>query len=165
MKKIALIFILTIFGTSGANAQITKVNQEVYGMDCAPCAYGLERGLKKMDGLEKVQVSLNHGKAFLELTANNSLSLRQIQEEVKRNGFSAKKAVVVLEGQLLKENNSFKIKVNDENFHLNSNTENHITNSLKPGKVKVRGIVQDEEDGELTSKWKIEVTELLESTE
>ena len=84
MKRIALIIVVAVFGTISSNAQITKVDQEVFGMDCAPCAYGLERGLKKMDGLEKVRVSLNDGKAYLELSENNSLSLKQIQEEVKR---------------------------------------------------------------------------------
>lgn len=54
MKKIALIIVMAVFGTFSSNAQITKVDQEVFGMDCAPCAYGLERGLKKMDGIEKV---------------------------------------------------------------------------------------------------------------
>lgn len=161
MKKIALIIALAVLGTFSSYAQITKVDQEVFGMDCAPCAYGLERGLKKMDGIEKVRVSLNDGKAYLELTANNDLTLRQIQKEVKRNGFSAKKAEVILEGEVLKENNSFKIRRNDENFYFTSSTENSILKALKPGKVKVRGIVQDEEDGEVTNKWRIQVTQLF----
>lgn len=161
MKRIALIIIVAVFGTFSSNAQITKVDQEVFGMDCAPCAYGLERGLNKMDGTEKVRVSLNDGKAYLDLTANNNLNLKQIQEEVKRNGFSAKKAEVILEGQFLKEDNFLKIRVNDENFYLTSSTENSILKALKPGKVKVRGIVQDEEDGEVTNKWRIQVTQLF----
>lgn len=161
MKRIALIIVVTVFGIISSNAQITKVDQEVFGMDCAPCAYGLERGLKKMDGIEKVQVSLNEGKAYLDLTANNNLSLKQIQEEVKVNGFSAKNAEVVLEGQLIKEDNALKIKVKNEEYYLTSNTGQSVINSLQPGTVKVRGIVQDEEDGSLTDKWKIKITEIL----
>lgn len=161
MKRIALIIVLAVFGTLNSNAQITKVDQEVFGMDCAPCAYGLERGLNKMDGIEKVRVSLNDGKAYLDLTASNNLSLKQIQEEVKVNGFSAKNAEVVLEGQLIKEDNTFKIRVNNEEYYFTSNTGQSVVNSLQPGKVKVRGIVQDEEDGRLTDKWKIKVTEIL----
>lgn len=161
MKIIALIIVIAVFGTLSSNAQITKVNQEVFGMDCAPCAYGLERGLKKMDGIEKVRVSLNDGKAYLDLTANNNLSLKQIQEEVKVNGFSAKNAEIVLEGQLVKENNTLKIRVNNEEYYLTSNTEQSLINSLQPVKVKVRGIVQDEGDGKLNGKWKIKIMEVL----
>ncbi|MDT0646468.1 heavy metal-associated domain-containing protein [Zunongwangia sp. F260] len=161
MKKIVLIIVLAVFGTLSSNAQITKVDQEVFGMDCAPCAYGLERGLNEMEGIEKVRVSLNDGKAYLDLTTNNSLSLKQIQEEVKENGFSAKNAEVVLEGQLVKEDNTLKIRVNNEEYYFTSNTEQSLVNSLQPGKVKVRGIVQDEEDGQVTNKWKIKITEVL----
>lgn len=161
MKRIALIIVVAVFGTISSNAQITKVDQEVFGMDCAPCAYGLERGLKKMDGIEKVRVSLNDGKAYLDLTANNSLSLKQIQEEVKQNGFSARNAEVVLEGQLIKEDNALKIRVKNEEYYLTLNTEQSLVNSLQPGKVKVRGIVQDEEDGKLNGKWKIKIMEVL----
>ena len=98
MKKIALILIITLLGTLSSEAQIQKVDQEVYGMDCAPCAYGLERGLKKMDGLQNVRVSLNDGKAYLELATENKLTLQGIQEEVKQNGFSAKKAQITISG-------------------------------------------------------------------
>jgi cation transport ATPase len=161
MKRIALIIVVAVFGTISSNAQITKVDQEVFGMDCAPCAYGLERGLKKMDGIEKVRVSLNDGKAYLDLTANNSLSLKQIQEEVKQNGFSAKNAEVVLEGQLIKEDNTLKIRVKNEEYYLTSNTEQSLVNSLQPKRVKVRGIVQDEGDGKLNGKWKIKIMEVL----
>ena len=161
MKRIALIIVLAVFGTLSSNAQITKVDQEVFGMDCAPCAYGLERGLKGMDGIEKVRVSLNDGKAYLDLAANSSLSLKQIQEEVKQSGFSAKNAEVVLEGQLVKEDNTLKIRVNKEEYYLTSNTEQSIENSFQPGRVKVRGTVQDEEESKVGDKWEIKVTEIL----
>ena len=72
-------------------------------MDCAPCAYGLERGLKNMEGLESVKVSLNDGKAYLDLAKNNDLSLRQIQEEVNKSDFSAKKAEIVIKGTLVEQ--------------------------------------------------------------
>lgn len=161
MKKLILIVVVTLFITNISNAQITKVAQEVFGMDCAPCAYGLERGLKKMEGLQEVRVSLNDGKAYLDLSGNNELKLKQIQEEVKNNGFSAKKAEVILEGQLVEKEGSLIIMVNKEEYVVDTNTEQSIQNSLEPGKVRVRGIVKDEEDNKLTDSWKIQVTEIL----
>ncbi|WP_300441793.1 heavy metal-associated domain-containing protein [Christiangramia sp.] len=157
MKRIALIIVVAVFGTISSNAQITKVDQEVFGMDCAPCAYGLERGLKKMDGLEKVRVSLNDGKAYLELSENNSLSLKQIQEEVKKNGFSAKKAEVVIEGKLIKKNNNFQLHTETETYSLSGD----LVSELKPGKIKLKGIVQDEEDDDLPSHWKINIIRIF----
>ncbi|MFH6983335.1 heavy-metal-associated domain-containing protein [Marinoscillum luteum] len=161
MKRLGIIALLTIFSLSGAMAQLIKVDQEVFGMDCAPCAYGLERGLKKMDGLEKVQVSLNDGKAYLKLAADNELTLQKIQQEVKNNGFSARNAKVTLKGELLKEGNEWRIKVNGETFKVSDDTSGDILTKFKPGKIRVKGWVRDEEDGSLDNFWKIKINEIL----
>jgi copper chaperone CopZ len=161
MKKIALIMIIAVLGTFSSNAQIQKVDQEVFGMDCAPCAYGLERGLKNMDGLQNVRVSLNDGKAYLELSENNSLSLIQIQEEVKKNGFSAKNAEVVIEGKLMNKNGGFELQTGTETYIIDTASSDDLISNLKPGTVKIKGVVMDEEDGNLSGTWKINLTEIL----
>jgi cation transport ATPase len=161
MKKLGIIVLLTIFSLSGAMAQLIKVDQEVFGMDCAPCAYGLERGLNKMDGLEKVQVSLNKGKAYLQLASNNKLTLKKIQEEVKNNGFSARNAEVTVKGELNKTGDKWQLKTQDEIFSIDSDTPTEVLNALNAGKATIKGLVKDEEDGNLDSSWKIQVTEIL----
>ncbi len=148
---------------SGAMAQLIKVDQEVFGMDCAPCAYGLERGLKKMDGLESVRVSLNDGKAYLTLAATNELTLQKIQEEVKNNGFSARNAEITLKGELLSEGNEWRIKVNGETFIVSDDTPSDILSKLNPGNIQLKGLVKDEEDDRLSSQWGIRIIEVLKS--
>ncbi len=160
MKRLGIIALLTIFSLSGAMAQLIKVDQEVFGMDCAPCAYGLERGLKKMDGLESVRVSLNDGKAYLKLASDNELTLQKIQEEVKNNGFSARNAEVTLNGELLKEGNVWTIKVNGETFNVSDDTSSDILSKLNPGNIQLKGLVKDEEDGALTGKWEVRIIEI-----
>jgi len=161
MKRLGIIALLTIFSLSGVMAQLIKVDQEVFGMDCAPCAYGLERGLKKMDGLESVRVSLNDGKAYLKLASANELTLQKIQEVVKSNGFSARNAEVALKGELLKEGNEWRIKVNGETFKVSDDTTSDILSKLNPGNIQLKGLVKDEEDGELTGKWNFRIIEIL----
>jgi len=161
MKKLGIIALLTIFSLNVTMAQLIKVDQEVFGMDCAPCAYGLERGLKKMDGLEKVIVSLNDGKAYLQLASNNKLTLKKVQEVVKSNGFSAKNAEVTLNGQLVEKENEWQIKVNGETFMVSSDTPSDILKSLKPGKFKAKVFAKDKEDNQLNGKWNIRIIEVL----
>lgn len=161
MKNIVFIMIIAVLGTFSSNAQIQKVNQEVFGMDCAPCAYGLERGLKKMEGLQNVRVSLNDGKAYLELSENNILSLRQIQDEVKKNGFSAKNAEVVIEGKLINKNGGFELETGTETYIIDTASSDDLISKLKPGTLKIKGVVMDEEDGNLSGTWKINLTEIL----
>lgn len=161
MKRSGIIALLTIFSLSCAMAQLIKVDQEVFGMDCAPCAYGLERGLKKMDGLEKVQVSLNYGKAYLSLASENNLILQKIQEEVKNNGFSARHAEVTLVGQLVKKESKWQINVNGETFVVSPDKPSEIVKSLDPGEIKAKVFVQDKEDNQLNGTWNIRIIEVL----
>lgn len=161
MKKLGIIALLTIISLSSAMAQLIKVDQEVFGMDCAPCAYGLERGLNKMDGLEKVQVSLNEGKAYLQLASDNKLTLKKIQEEVKNNGFSARNAEVTVKGELNKSGDKWQLITQDEIFTIDSDTPADVLTALNTGQATLKGLVKDEEDGNLDSSWKIQVTEIL----
>lgn len=149
-----------ILGIGTVSGQITKVDQEVYGMDCAPCAYGLERGLKKMDGLQEVRVSLNDGKAYLGLADKNEITLRSIQEEVKKNGFSAKKAEVTLMGNATKEDGQWFIETDNERFSVSQDTPTELIQKLTAGKTLVNGTVQDEEDDNLSGQWAIELSKI-----
>ena len=77
------------------------------------------------------------------------------------SGFSAKKAEVVVEGTLINKNNGYKLVTGTETYQILASISDDLNSKLKPGKIKIKGIVQDVEDGELTDEWKIEVTEIL----
>lgn len=155
MKNIKMMALIGILGIGTISGQIARVDQEVYGMDCAPCAYGLERGLKKMDGLQEVRVSLNDGKAYLGLAEKNDLTLRSIQEEVKKNGFSAKKAEVVLMGNATKEDGQWYIETDNERFAVSQDTSIELVQKLAVGRKTLSGTVQDEDDDNLSDQWEI----------
>lgn len=155
MKNIKMMALIGILGIGTISGQIARVDQEVYGMDCAPCAYGLERGLKKMDGLQEVRVSLNDGKAYLGLAEKNDLTLRSIQEEVKKNGFSAKKAEVVLMGNATKEDGQWYIETDNERFAVSQDTSVELVQKLAVGRTTLSGTVQDEDDDNLSDQWEI----------
>ncbi|MCK0160115.1 MULTISPECIES: heavy-metal-associated domain-containing protein [Flavobacteriaceae] len=155
MKNIKMMALIGILGIGTISGQIARVDQEVYGMDCAPCAYGLERGLKKMDGLQEVRVSLNDGKAYLGLAEKNDLTLRSIQEEVKKNGFSAKKAEVVLMGNATKEDGQWYIETDNERFAVSQDTSIELVQKLAVGRTTLSGTVQDEDDDNLSDQWEI----------
>lgn len=69
-------------------------------MDCAPCAYGIEKGLKKLPGVAEVKVSLNDGYAEVKVTPGSSVSVAQIRDVIRDNGFTPKEAHIVLDGTL-----------------------------------------------------------------
>lgn len=81
-------------------AGLEHVDQAIFGMDCAPCAYGIEQGLRKLPGVTSVRVSLNEGKAVVTLAPNSATTLARIREVIRHNGFTPKDAHVVVAGRL-----------------------------------------------------------------
>ncbi|HUO81427.1 MAG TPA: heavy metal-associated domain-containing protein, partial [Gammaproteobacteria bacterium] len=78
---------------------LVEVRQAIFGMDCAPCAFGVKKGLKALPGVEAVRVSLNDGYAEVSLASGSPISMVEIREVIRDNGFTPKKALIRLEGE------------------------------------------------------------------
>lgn len=98
----SFIIVLLLLIPFGSQAQLLEIKQTVYGMDCAPCAYGLENRIQKMEGIEAVSVSLNEGLLMANLQKSNQLSLADIRKAVEESGFKAREANITVEGTLTK---------------------------------------------------------------
>lgn len=81
---------------------LTRVEQRIFGMDCAPCAYGIEQGLKRLSGVTDVRVSLNEGVAVVALATDNTTTIESIRKVIRDNGFTPKAAKVVVTGKLVR---------------------------------------------------------------
>lgn len=95
---------LTLFGLALPTFAdgLTRVEQRIFGMDCAPCAYGIEQGLKRLSGVTEVRVSLNEGVAVVALAAGSSTTVENIRKIIRQNGFTPKAAQVVITGKLVR---------------------------------------------------------------
>ena len=74
-------------GLPAAQAELRQVKQTIYGMDCAPCAYGMQKNLGKLEGVTEVEVSLNNANAVIGLAPDNQVSLKDIRRVVRNGGF------------------------------------------------------------------------------
>ena len=92
--------LMGLFLPATAQAQITEVKQTVFGMDCAPCAYALQKKLERIGGVEDVKVSLDNGLATIRLQEDNRATLGSIREAVEESGFSPEDAVLSVTGTL-----------------------------------------------------------------
>ncbi len=63
----------------------------VLGMSCPFCAYGVERKLKKLDGVSDLTVELESGLATLVMEADADVSNETLRETVEDAGFEAAK--------------------------------------------------------------------------
>lgn len=164
MKRTILIGMIAIIPLLG-KAQLLTVNQTVYGMDCAPCAYGVEKGIQKIKGVQSVKVSLNQGKAYIHLAPENRVTLAGIQQEIQNNGFSAREAEVVVQGKLLKNTNGLSLVTQqNEHYLLIPTIRNGLLDKLKAfpsdALVRLKGTVQNQKKGG-GHPWVLQVSEIL----
>lgn len=141
---ISLLLISTIAGADG----LVSVQQTVFGMDCAPCAYGMQKGLDKLPGVAKVDVSLETGVASVQFNPDSSATLAQVRDVVLHGGFTADKTQLSLQGTVsLAEG---RILLDDgtlEKYELRGLSPAQ-TAALKPGsRVEVQGQVQSAAEG------------------
>ena len=71
--------------------------------------------IKKIDGVESVNVSLNQGRASIVLKSGNSVRLEQVTQAVKNNGFTPREARVKVRGQVMVTDGKPKFKVHRTN--------------------------------------------------
>lgn len=57
--------------------------------------------IKKLEGVESVKVSLNEGFADIKLKPGNKVTVEQVREVVRRNGFTPKDAQVEVAGKVI----------------------------------------------------------------
>lgn len=123
VRMAAVVVALLMLGVSNAGADLIEVDQTIWGMDCAPCAYGMEKGLKKLDGVKQVKVSLNKGNAIIEFAAENKLTLADIRRVVRAGGFTPKAATVTISGTLQREGEELRLHVGDTHYALKPSEE------------------------------------------
>ncbi|MGH9628848.1 MAG: heavy-metal-associated domain-containing protein [Bryobacteraceae bacterium] len=74
------------------------------------CAHAVRGALKKMDGVESVEVSLNKGLAEMRLKAGNTVRLEEVWSVVRESGFTPKETNVTLKGEVITTGGNLKVK-------------------------------------------------------
>ena len=67
---------------------------DVTGMTCPFCVYGTEKKLRKLEGVEKVEVSLAKKKARIVMKEGRAADINEIKRAITDAGFTAGKASI-----------------------------------------------------------------------
>jgi copper chaperone CopZ len=82
------------------------------------CAHVVDVALKKVAGVESVEVSLNKGLATVKLKPGNTVSVPRLWELIHKNGYTPKSTVVSVRGDLANVNGQLLLKVSGTNETL-----------------------------------------------
>ena len=83
-----IIFILTTFSPIFGQDNINTILVQVDGLSCPFCSYGLEKKLKNLDGVEKVEIHMRQGKAEMKVRPRVTISDESIKQAVEEAGFT-----------------------------------------------------------------------------
>lgn len=73
-----------------AFAEAADVFVRVDGLSCPFCAYGLEKKIMKMEGVEKMEIDLEGGKVEIRFIDRDLIQVEEIEKAVRDAGFTPK---------------------------------------------------------------------------
>jgi len=89
MNNILLIYMFTylLLSSSGLFGQ-DSIKVRVDGLSCPFCAYGLEKKLNDLDGVDSIKIDIEKGMATLFVQKDKDINEEVIQEKIKEAGFT-----------------------------------------------------------------------------
>jgi mercuric ion binding protein len=88
MMKLIALMIVAVIWNGVALADGTQYKMRVDGLACPYCAYGIEKHLKKIDGVETIDVDLDNGLVTVNVTAGVTLTNAQMEKLFRDAGFT-----------------------------------------------------------------------------
>ncbi len=94
MKKVIGTVLLSMIWSAAALAAGTEYRMRVDGLACPYCAYGIEKKLKAIEGVEKINVDLNAGLVIVDVAEGVTLTEPQLKKLFKDAGFTYRSMTV-----------------------------------------------------------------------
>jgi copper chaperone CopZ len=117
--------------------------------------------VKSVAGVESVDVSLAKGLAAVKMKPGNTVTLKQLQSAITKNGFTMKDSTVTVEGTVIVEAGTVQLKVSGSNEMLDLVPQGQAAPSaaLNGKSVTVTGVVPETAKGKLFSIHYQSITE------
>lgn len=156
MKQFLFIVFLTILITINvtlANAEIISAKVSVVGMACPFCAYGVEKKLKKVEGVGSIIINMQAGTVTMSAKKGESINVRQVPEAVEDSGFSLGKIVITVRGKIRIDNQKrllLQVAGSKERFLLKKSSQ-EIKKQIaeydkRDSSVEITGVVNERSD-------------------
>ncbi|MCH6574135.1 MAG: heavy-metal-associated domain-containing protein [Bacteroidetes bacterium] len=90
---IKMILIMFLLGISSTLAQSSEVKVRVDGLSCPFCAYGLEKKLNELDGVDSIFIDFEEGLVLMQVIDSQNISEEEIRTKIEEAGFTPREIV------------------------------------------------------------------------
>lgn len=151
--QIVVVSIIVFLASSQAQAQIYSLSVVVEGMSCPFCVYGVEKKLKKVEGVKSVIVSMKDGVATLIAREGQSININQVPAAVRDSGFTPGMIKIAAVGKIkVDEKQHFVLQIHgvEQNLILSglkdTVKENLLSYTKSENLVEIHGTVNKQPD-------------------
>jgi copper chaperone CopZ len=142
MKKIFL-FIAIAFSVA-TNAQVTKVSLQASGLTCSMCSNSINKALKTLDFVDKVEADLKKYTFEISFKSNSNVDFDMIKKKVEGAGFTVSGFVATILFNNVQVVNNQPITLEDKIFYF-VNASGQSVNGVKEIKIIDKGFVSPKE--------------------
>ncbi len=147
-----LLLFLTLGIASAARAQIETLTVAVDGLACPFCAYGIEKKLKRIQGVQQVTIDIQAGAVKLSAHQGQSINFRQVPLAVWDSGFTPRRirleAIGTVSGS---EGRPLFLAVDNDQFLLtrvSRQIQNRLIAAADSGeRIRITGIIRQAASG------------------
>ncbi len=156
LLAVSLTGLLLLALTHAAAAQappelgMLEVTVQVDGLSCPFCAYGLEKKLRKVENVARVEIRIDEGRTVVTPESGTSLDLDELEQAVRDGGFTPREVSVTARGRLTELNGAAALELSDGILLLlaEGGQTDALQKSPSGSVVRVEGqAVQEQPDG------------------
>jgi mercuric ion binding protein len=97
---LAVASVAWMLAAAWAGADVQRVQMLVDGLACPFCAYGLEKNLRAVKGVQSVEIRMNEGLITLRPKRDAAINLTRAHDAVRDSGFTLRSTRVLLVGRV-----------------------------------------------------------------
>ena len=95
-----MLLALAVLIPTAAQAELRRAEFKLEGMDCVYCNGAMGTAIRKLDGIESVELIAEKGVAIVRLKPENTITLQQLRRVIKSVGYDAKAAEITARGRI-----------------------------------------------------------------
>ncbi len=112
-RLLILIPLILVYLTIAAQAQIRTLTVSINGLACPFCAYGVEKKLKIVEGVESIVVMMKKGTVTLTSKEGQSIDIEKVPGAIDDSGFSIREMRLRATGIIIEENGAVFLQYGD----------------------------------------------------